>query len=108
MTLNFSDVVKKAEGRTQKFPPFEMELEGEVYKIPYPDALQTLEFSELREEQTLAQLRVLFSYSPEAWNALVRELRGKDSAVLQVIVESMFAFWRQHDKSAGKLLESVE
>lgn len=98
----FADFVKKAEKRTKKYPDYELELEGEVYKVPYPDALQVLEFSELDDDAMLAQLKVIFRKVPEAWNALVRELEGTDAAVLQVVLEDMFSFWRQAEVTPGK------
>lgn len=98
----FNDFLKKAEKRTRQIPDYEIELEGEIYKIPYPDSLQMLEFSDLDDDAMLQQLKVIFRKVPDAWNALVRELEGTDPAVLQVIVEDIFRFWRQGNLTPGK------
>lgn len=98
----FEDLVKKAEKRAKSVPDYKIELEGEVYSIPYPDALQMLEFSNLDDGQILAQLRIIFSNHATAWNALVRSLEGEDAAVLQVVVEDMFDHWNKHGANAGK------
>lgn len=105
MATKFEDILKKAEKRTVKYPDFEFEVDGEIYAVPYPDAIQTLEFSALREEDMLAQLKVLFANSPNALSALGRSLKGKDSAVLQVVVEEMFSFWREFERSPGESAE---
>ena len=98
----FEDLVKKAEKRAKSVPDYKIELEGEVYSIPYPDALQMLEFSNLDDGQILAQLRIIFSNHATAWNALVCSLEGEDAAVLQVVVEDMFDHWNKHGANAGK------
>lgn len=96
----FTDIVAKAEKRTKgNVPDYTLELPEGTYTIPYPDALQFLEFSELEDDQTLKQLQVIFRKEPAAWNALIRELSGKDASVLQALVEDMFEYWRASDKA---------
>lgn len=98
----FSDILKKAEKRTRKYPDYVLEIGDESYNIPYPDALQMLEFSELDDDQMLKQLQVIFQKNPSAWNALVFELRDEDASVLNALVEDIFNFWRMNDKTPGK------
>lgn len=98
----FEDFVKKAEKRGTRPPNYKIELEDKIYEISYPDALQTLEFSKLEDNQMLDQLKVIFRKNTTAWNALVRELEGKDARILEVIVEDMFDFWNEADKTPGK------
>lgn len=99
----FKDMLKKAEKRGKAAPDYRLELsEDEIYHIPYPDALQMLEFSELEDSQTLSQLRVLFAKNHIAWNALVRHLDGEDASVLQVLTEDMFEHWNKHGVNPGK------
>lgn len=95
----FNDILKKAEKRTRtSYPDYTLELPDATYQIPYPDALQFLEFSELEDDQMLKQLQVIFRKSPSAWNDLVRNLDGKDAAVIQALIEDMFDFWNSSDK----------
>lgn len=95
----FNDILAKAEKRSRSsYPDYVLELPDGTYNIPYPDALQFLEFSELEDDQMLKQLQVIFRKAPSAWNSLVRNLDGKDASVLQALVEDMFDFWRSSDK----------
>lgn len=99
----FSDIVSKAEKRVKgKKPNYVLELSEGKFEVPFPDALQHLEFSELEDGQMLKQLQVIFRKSPTAWNALVRELEGQDATVLQALAEDMFDFWGQSDMTPGK------
>lgn len=106
----FADFVKKAEKRERgNKAPYKIELEGTVYEIPFPDAVQYLEFSETEDSQILSQLKILFRKAPEAWGALIRELEGEDVSVLYVVIEEMGKFWRLDEQvNPGKSGKSAK
>ncbi len=105
----FEDLVNKAEARASKKgarPPYVLEVEGEVYEIPYPDAETVLALSTIEEDETLEQMKMVFRPNPVAFNALMRGLRGAPAETIDVILNDMFATWnddslRQPGKSKG-------
>src|SRR5699024_3293826 len=98
----FEDLVKKADKRAKSVPDYKIELEGEVYSIPYSDSLQMLEISNLVVGQILAQLSIIFFNYATALNDHVHFLDGAVAAVLHDIVENNFDHSNHNDANAGK------
>lgn len=98
----FEDFVTKARARASKNgsrEPYTFEVEGETFEINFPDAQAYLELSTLDEDETLAQLKVIFRSNPAAFNALMRALKGEPAEVIDVILTDMFSVWNDDSVS---------
>lgn len=100
----FEDLVSKAGSKNKVTrPDYVLEIDGDTYRIAYPDAQAYLSMSTLDEKETLEQLKIIFRKQPIAFNALMRALDGEDVEVIDLLLSDMFNVWNDDSiKQPGK------
>lgn len=98
MALNFEDLVKESERRSQSAginnqPYLYTASDGTEVSIPFPKADVFMALSELDDNQIASQFRILLSRNPKGLAALNRDLAKLDVSALSLLQESMWDFW---------------
>lgn len=109
MAFNFNDLVAEANRRRTRSGArsenYALEIDGNSYEIPYPDAQTYLAILQIPNDHLASQLELLFGNgNRRAYNELMAALKGKPVEVLSVLMESIWDFWgyQPQETSQGK------